>query len=74
MDDLAEDTPVPVAYMEAPVFDPEGRACYVLEVHVLRESVPRPELGDIVATVRKAADELTEECGGRTPTFIPLPP
>jgi hypothetical protein len=64
VDDLASPSPVAIAYLEAPVFDPEGRTCYVLEVHVLRETVPRAELGAIVARVRSAADELTLECGG----------
>jgi DNA-binding IclR family transcriptional regulator len=56
-----------VAYLEAPIFDADGRTCYELEVHVLREAVSKQELKDIVARIRIAADELTAACGGRAP-------
>lgn len=71
--DLAGDGPVPVAYLEAPIFDPDGHTCYVLEVHVLRDAVTRAELAAIVSRARAAADELTVECGGARRTFEPLP-
>ncbi len=70
--DLRSSDPVPVAYLEAPIFDAEGRTCYVLEVHVLRESVTHPEMARIVATARATADELTRECGGSVRTFEAL--
>lgn len=73
VDDLAAADPVAVAYVEAPVFDPDGSACYVLEAHVLREAVDRAALAGIVARVRRAADELTAACGGFVPAFVPVP-
>jgi DNA-binding IclR family transcriptional regulator len=71
--DLAADDEVAVAYIEAPVFDPDGVVCYLLEAHVLRESVARPDLARIVERVRAAADELTLACGGVAPAFAPVP-
>jgi DNA-binding IclR family transcriptional regulator len=73
VDDLTRSEPVSVAYLEAPIFDLDGNTCYVLEVHVLRDELPRPELGAIVARARAAADELTLECGGVLRAFQPLP-
>jgi DNA-binding IclR family transcriptional regulator len=62
-----------VAYLEAPIFDADGRTCYELEVHVLRDAVTKAELTDIVARIRVAAAELTAACGGRQPlVFGPL--
>ena len=72
VDDLARPDPVSVAYLEAPVFDADGTTCYVLEVHVLRDALPRAQLGDIVDRARAAADELTLECGGAARRFAPL--
>ena len=72
VEDLKQREPVPVAYLEAPVFDPEGRTCYVLELHVLRDALPPTELHQIVARLRIAAEELTNECGGRQRSFEPL--
>ena len=56
-----------VAYLEAPIFDADGRTCYQLEVHVLRESVGKRELTNMVTHLRSAADELTLACGGSSP-------
>jgi DNA-binding IclR family transcriptional regulator len=58
-----------VAYLEAPIFDADGRTCYELEVHVLREAVSKKELKEIVARIRDAADELTIACGGKARSF-----
>jgi DNA-binding IclR family transcriptional regulator len=65
--ELASKRPVSVAYLEAPVFDADGRTCYELEVHVLREAVSKKELTNIISHLRMAADELTAACGGRSP-------
>ena len=72
VDELRSAEPLPVAYLEAPVFDAEGNTCYVLEVHVLREAVGHRELARIVGSSRAAADALTRECGGTVRTFAPI--
>lgn len=71
--DLAAEGAVPIAYLEAPIFDSDGATCYVLEVHVLQDAVTRADLAAIVARARAAADQLTVECGGAPRTFAPLP-
>ncbi len=58
-----------VAYLEAPIFDADGRTCYELEVHVLRDAVSRAELKEIVTGLRRGAAELTAACGGTAPLF-----
>jgi DNA-binding IclR family transcriptional regulator len=64
--------PVPVAYLEAPVFDGGGRTCYVLELHVLDDAVGRRAMAGMVRASRAAADELTRECGGAVRPFEAL--
>jgi DNA-binding IclR family transcriptional regulator len=67
--DLSSRRSFPVAYLEAPIFDADGRTCYELEVHVLREAVSKKDLKNIVARLRIAAGELTAVCGGKTRSF-----
>jgi hypothetical protein len=72
VDELRSSAALPVAYLEAPVFDAEGNACYVLEVHVLREAVSHRDRARIVASARAAADALTRECGGTVRSFAAI--
>jgi DNA-binding IclR family transcriptional regulator len=67
--DLQSKRSFPVAYLEAAIFDADGRTCYELEVHVLRDSVSKKELNTIITRLRDAAAELTDACGGKAPPF-----
>jgi DNA-binding IclR family transcriptional regulator len=70
--DLRAKRALSVAYLEAPIFAADGRTCYQLEVHVLRDAVSKNELRTILIQLRAAADELTLVCGGKPASFSRL--
>jgi len=60
--DLQSAATLPISYIEMPVFDVDGRPCYELELHVMREKVSHQELQEIVGRTGEAAAALTRAC------------
>lgn len=65
--DLQRARTLPVSYLAAPVFGPDGRPQFELELHVLRPDVSRAEVRRLVTRLLAVAGELTAHGGGTPP-------
>lgn len=65
--ELQADGVLQVSYIVAPVFDADARARHEIELHVLRPSLPAVERRRLVTSLRRAAMDLTDRCGGSWP-------